>query len=47
MINPATRQIVQNVYMRRVEKKGDKLAIVEFENLGMTNALGQPYMAAK
>jgi branched-chain amino acid transport system substrate-binding protein len=47
LINPETRQIVQNVYMRRVEKQGSKLAIVEFENLGMTNALGQPYTAAK
>jgi branched-chain amino acid transport system substrate-binding protein len=44
-INQATRQIVQNVYMRRVEKQGDKLVDVEFENLGMMNALGQPYSA--
>ena len=47
MIDPATRNIVQNVYMRRVEKQGGKLADVEFETLGMMNALGQPYAAAK
>ena len=47
MIKTATRNIVQNVYMRRVEKQGGKLADVEFETLGMMNALGQPYMAAK
>ncbi|HXQ53815.1 MAG TPA: ABC transporter substrate-binding protein [Stellaceae bacterium] len=47
MIDPATRNIVQNVYMRRVENQGGKLVDVEFENLGMMNALGQPYAAAK
>ena len=47
MIDPATRNIVQNVYMRRVEKQGGKLADVEFDTLGMMNALGQPYAAAK
>jgi branched-chain amino acid transport system substrate-binding protein len=45
MIDPATRQIVQNVYMRRVEKQGDKLVDVEFQNLGLMNAMGQPYTA--
>jgi hypothetical protein len=33
MIDPATRQITQNVYMRRVEKKDGKLANVEFETI--------------
>jgi branched-chain amino acid transport system substrate-binding protein len=46
LIDPATRNIVQNVYMRRVEKQGAKLVDVEFETLGMMNALGQPYAAA-
>ena len=45
MIDPETRQVVQNVYMRRVEKQGDKLVNVEFETLGMMTALGQPYSA--
>ena len=45
MIDPATRQIVQNVYMRKVEKQGDKLVDLETDNLGLTNALGQPYTA--
>jgi branched-chain amino acid transport system substrate-binding protein len=45
MINPATRQIVQNVYLRKVEKQGDKLVDVETDNLGMLNAMGQPYAA--
>jgi branched-chain amino acid transport system substrate-binding protein len=47
MIDPATRNIVQNVYMRRVEKQGGKLVDTEFETLGMMNALGQPYTVAK
>ena len=33
MIDPATRDIVQNVYMRRVEKQGGKLVDVEFETI--------------
>ena len=45
MIDPETRQIVQNVYMRRVEKRAGKLFDAEFETLGMMNALGQPYTA--
>ena len=42
---PETRDIIQNVYMRRVEKKDGKLVNVEFETLGMMTALGQPYSA--
>jgi branched-chain amino acid transport system substrate-binding protein len=42
MIDPATRQITQNVYMRRVEKKDGKLANVEFETIPMVNYLGVP-----
>ncbi|HEY5208803.1 MAG TPA: ABC transporter substrate-binding protein [Stellaceae bacterium] len=42
MIDPATRQIVQNVYMRRIEKKGGKLVNVEFETIPMVNYLGVP-----
>jgi branched-chain amino acid transport system substrate-binding protein len=45
MIDPETRQIVQNVYMRRVEKRAGKLFDAEFETLGMMNPLGQPYTA--
>lgn len=44
-IDPATRQIVQNVYMRRLEMQNGKLVDVEFDNLGMMDALGQPYQA--
>jgi branched-chain amino acid transport system substrate-binding protein len=33
MIDPDTRDIVQNVYMRRVEKLGDRLANIEFETI--------------
>ena len=32
-INPATRDITQNVYIRRVEKRGDRLVNVEIETL--------------
>jgi len=42
MIDPETRQIVQSVYMRRVEKQGGKLVDTEFDNLGVMNALGLP-----
>jgi branched-chain amino acid transport system substrate-binding protein len=35
MIDPDTRDIVQNEYMREVKKVGDHTANVEFENLGM------------
>jgi len=34
-IDPATRDIIQNVYMRRVEKVDGKLANVEFETIPM------------
>lgn len=47
MIDPQTRQIVQSVYMRRVEQQNGKLVDLEFDDLGMMNALGQPYTAAK
>lgn len=36
MIDAETRDIVQNEYMRRVEKRDGQLFNVEFENLGMT-----------
>lgn len=36
MIDPDTRDIVQHVYIRRVEKQGDRLANSEFETLPMT-----------
>jgi branched-chain amino acid transport system substrate-binding protein len=36
MIDPETRDIVQHIYIRRVEKQGDRLANVEFETLPMT-----------
>ena len=32
MIDPATRDVVQTVYIRRVEKVGGQLANVEFDN---------------
>jgi branched-chain amino acid transport system substrate-binding protein len=35
MIDPDTRDIVQNEYMRRIEKVGGKLANVEFETMPM------------
>src|SRR6185437_942344 len=34
-IDPKTRQIIQNIYIRRVEKKNGKLANVEFETFKM------------
>lgn len=36
MIDPDTRDIVQHVYIRRVEAQGDHLANIEFETLPMT-----------
>jgi branched-chain amino acid transport system substrate-binding protein len=36
MIDPETRDIVQHIYIRRVEKRGDRLANIEFETLPMT-----------
>ena len=41
MIDPETRDIVQNVYMRKIEKQNGKLVDVEFETIGMVNYLGQ------
>jgi branched-chain amino acid transport system substrate-binding protein len=41
-IDPQTRQIIQNVYMRKVEKQGGELANVEFETFPMLNQLGLP-----
>jgi branched-chain amino acid transport system substrate-binding protein len=41
MIDAETRDIVQNVYMRKIEKQNGKLVDVEFETLGMMNSLGQ------
>jgi branched-chain amino acid transport system substrate-binding protein len=35
MIDPETRDIVQNVYIRRVEKQGDRLADVEIATIPM------------
>jgi branched-chain amino acid transport system substrate-binding protein len=32
-IDPATRDIVQNVYIRRVEKVGNNIVNVEFETI--------------
>jgi branched-chain amino acid transport system substrate-binding protein len=34
-IDPNTRDVVQNVYIRRVEKEGDRLANVEFDTIPM------------
>jgi branched-chain amino acid transport system substrate-binding protein len=36
MIDPETRDIVQHIYIRRVEKLGNRIANVEFETLPMT-----------
>jgi branched-chain amino acid transport system substrate-binding protein len=33
MIDPQTRDIIQNVYIRRIEKRGDRLANIEFETI--------------
>jgi len=33
MIDPETRDIIQNVYLRRVEKVDGQLANVEFETI--------------
>ena len=42
MIDPATRNIIQNVYMRRIEKQGGQLVNAEFETIPMVNAEGNP-----
>jgi branched-chain amino acid transport system substrate-binding protein len=31
MIDPETRDVVQNVYIRKVEKVGDRIVNVEFD----------------
>ena len=41
-IDPDTRQIVQNVYMRRVEKRDGEHITVEFETIPMVDYLGRP-----
>jgi branched-chain amino acid transport system substrate-binding protein len=41
-IDPATRQIVQNVYLRRIEKKDGKLVNVDFDTIPMVNFMGEP-----
>ena len=33
MIDPQTRDVVQDIYIRRVEKQGDQLANIEFETI--------------
>jgi branched-chain amino acid transport system substrate-binding protein len=35
MIDPETRDVVQNIYIRRVDKKGDRLVNTEFETFPM------------
>jgi branched-chain amino acid transport system substrate-binding protein len=35
MIDPETRDIVQNIYIRRVEKQDDKIANVEIDTIPM------------
>jgi branched-chain amino acid transport system substrate-binding protein len=44
MIDPATREIVQNMYVRKVEKKNGQLYNVEFETIPMVK---DPYKASK
>jgi branched-chain amino acid transport system substrate-binding protein len=39
-IDPETRHITQNVYLRKVERKGDVLVNTEIENFGATPDLG-------
>jgi branched-chain amino acid transport system substrate-binding protein len=42
MIDPVTRNIIQNVYLRRVEKDGGKLVDLEFDTFPMLNQDGVP-----
>jgi branched-chain amino acid transport system substrate-binding protein len=42
MIDPATRNIIQNVYLRRTEKQNGKLVNVDFETIPMVDADGNP-----
>ena len=41
MIDPETRDIVQTVYIRKVEKKDGKLANVEFDKIENVKRSGQ------
>ena len=43
-IDPETRDIVQNIYVRKVEKKDGKLYNMEFETIPMVK---DPFKAAK
>ena len=43
MIDPSTRDIVQNVYLRRVEKKDGRLVNVEFETVPMVKDPTETY----
>ena len=43
-IDPQTRDIIQNVYIRKVEKSGDQLYNVEFDTIPMVK---DPVKAAK
>jgi ABC-type branched-subunit amino acid transport system substrate-binding protein len=42
MIDPQSRNVIQNVYMRKVEKQNGKLVDIEFETIPMVNADGNP-----
>jgi branched-chain amino acid transport system substrate-binding protein len=44
LIDPATRDIVQNIYVRKVEKVDGQLYNVEFETIP---AVKDPYKASK
>ena len=41
-IDPVTRDIVQTMYIRKVEKVGGKLQSVEFDNVGEVRDPGKP-----
>jgi branched-chain amino acid transport system substrate-binding protein len=47
LIDPATRQVVQHVYLRKVAQANGKLVDDNFQDLGLIDAMGQPYTAAK
>jgi branched-chain amino acid transport system substrate-binding protein len=40
MIDPKTHDIIQNVYMRKIEKRNGELVDIEFETIPMVNAQG-------
>jgi branched-chain amino acid transport system substrate-binding protein len=42
-IDPETRDIIQNIYVRKVEKVGDQLYNVEFDKI---EAVKDPFKAA-